>query len=76
METGLRLGSPAGAAAESIWVEEFMTKAKELGYRVDFLTLHIYQDFTHPGSVESLRQALERLIISIRFQSGLRKSEQ
>lgn len=61
METGLRLGSPAGAAAESVWVEEFMVKAKELGYRVDFLTLHIYQDFTHPGSVESLRQALERL---------------
>lgn len=61
METGLRLGSPAGAAVESTWVEEFMAKAKEKGYRVDFLTLHVYQDFTHPGSVESFRQALERL---------------
>lgn len=61
METGLRLGSPAGASAESVWVEEFMAKTKQKGYRVDFLTVHIYQDFTHPGSVESLRQALERL---------------
>ncbi len=59
--TGLRLGSPAGAAVEDAWVSEFMARAKELGYRVDFLTLHVYQDFTHPGSVESFRQALERL---------------
>lgn len=59
--TGLRLGSPAGAAVEDAWVDQFMARAKELGYRVDFLTLHVYQDFTHPGSVESFRQALERL---------------
>ncbi|MCR5737292.1 MAG: hypothetical protein K6G64_06555 [Eubacterium sp.] len=59
--TGLRLGSPAGAAVEDAWVEEFMAKAKEKGYRVDFLTLHVYQDFTHPGSVNSLKAALERL---------------
>ncbi len=61
METGLRLGSPAGASVEDAWVEEFMTKAEEKGYRVDFLTLHVYQDFTHPGSVQSLKEALERL---------------
>lgn len=60
-ETGLRLGSPAGAAAEDAWVEEFMQKAKEKGYRVDFLTVHIYQDFTHPESVGQLKAALERL---------------
>ncbi len=59
--TGLRLGSPAGAAVEDDWVEEFMAIAKEKGYRVDFLTLHVYQDFTHPGSVASLKAALERL---------------
>ncbi len=60
-ETGLKLGSPAGAAVEDAWVEQFMEKAKELGYRVDFLTLHVYQDFTHPGSVQSFKEALERL---------------
>ncbi len=60
-ETGLRLGSPAGAAAEDAWVAEFMEKAKEKGYRVDFLTVHVYQDFTHPESVNQLKAALERL---------------
>ena len=59
--TGLRLGSPAGAAVEDAWVEQFMAKAKEKGYRVDFLTLHVYQDFTHPSSVSSLKYALQRL---------------
>lgn len=60
-ETGLRLGSPAGAAAEDAWVADFMEKAKEKGYRVDFLTVHVYQDFTHPESVNQLKAALERL---------------
>lgn len=60
-ETGLRLGSPAGAAAEDAWVADFMEKAKEKGYRVDFLTVHVYQDFTHPQSVNQLKAALERL---------------
>lgn len=60
-ETGLRLGSPAGAAAEDAWVADFMEKAKERGYRVDFLTVHVYQDFTHPESVNQLKAALERL---------------
>lgn len=59
--TGLRLGSPAGAAAEDAWVAEFMEKAKTKGYRVDFLTVHVYQDFTHPDSVNQLKAALERL---------------
>lgn len=60
-ETGLRLGSPAGAAAEDAWVADFMEQAKEKGYRVDFLTVHVYQDFTHPDSVNQLKAALERL---------------
>lgn len=60
-ETGLRLGSPAGAAAEDAWVADFMEKAKGKGYRVDFLTVHVYQDFTHPESVNQLKAALERL---------------
>ncbi|MCR5837398.1 MAG: glycoside hydrolase family protein [Lachnospiraceae bacterium] len=60
-ETGLRLGSPAGAAVEDAWVEQFMAKAKENGYRVDFLTVHVYQDFTDPTSVGRLKDALTRL---------------
>lgn len=48
--TGLRLGSPATAKPSSLWLEEFMAKAKNRGLRVDFVTMHCYgwpnaQDF-------------------------------
>ncbi|NUU33227.1 glycosyl hydrolase [Arthrobacter sp. C9C5] len=48
--TGLRLGSPATAKPSSLWLEEFMSKAKKRGLRVDFVTMHCYawpnvQDF-------------------------------
>ncbi|MDQ0820530.1 hypothetical protein QFZ79_002822 [Arthrobacter sp. V4I6] len=38
--TGLRLGSPAPAGTDSLWLESFMAKAK--GLRVDFVTMHRY----------------------------------
>ena len=40
--TGLRLGSPATAKPSSVWLEEFMAKAKKGGLRVDFVTMHCY----------------------------------
>jgi hypothetical protein len=40
--TGMRLGSPATAKPSSLWLEEFMAKAKNKGLRVDFVTMHCY----------------------------------
>ena len=42
-EIGVPLGSPAPAYNESIWLEEFMAKADNLGLRVDFICIHIYK---------------------------------
>jgi hypothetical protein len=42
MDTGLRLGSPAPAGTNSLWLESFMAKAKAKGLRVDFVTMHRY----------------------------------
>ena len=59
--TGIKIGSPAGAAVEDDWIAKFMEGAKKRGYRVDFLTIHVYQDVTNPSSVENLNAALNRL---------------
>ncbi len=42
MENGLRLGSPSTSDPFNPWLAEFMTKADNLGYRVDFMALHCY----------------------------------
>ena len=48
--TGLRLGSPSvayGGDTPGGWLDQFMTGAKQKGYRVDFITLHWYgSDFS------------------------------
>jgi hypothetical protein len=41
--TGLRLGSPATISPNAEWMNSFMTKAKNTGRRVDFVTMHCYQ---------------------------------
>jgi hypothetical protein len=56
--TGLTLGSPAPANYWSGWLDEFMTGAAERGYRVDFINLHIYPDWTNPGAIEEVRGTL------------------
>jgi RNA polymerase sigma factor (sigma-70 family) len=49
--TGMRLGSPAvsyGGDQAGGWLDQFMTGAKQKGYRVDFITLHWYgSDFSN-----------------------------
>jgi hypothetical protein len=42
MDTGIRLGSPAGAHADGEWMTAFMAEADKRGYRVDFITVHYY----------------------------------
>lgn len=42
METGMRLGSPAGVHADGEWMTAFMAEVQKRGYRVDFITVHSY----------------------------------
>jgi hypothetical protein len=48
--TGMRLGSPSvsyGGDQAGGWLDQFMTGARQKGYRVDFITLHWYgSDFS------------------------------
>jgi hypothetical protein len=65
--TGLRLGSPAVASVYSAsqsdrkrrWLDDFMTRAKQQGRRVDFIALHFYGDPTDPGTARWIRRDLE-----------------
>lgn len=41
--SGLRLGSPCTTDGTVDWLYEFLDKAKERGYRVDFITVHYYK---------------------------------
>ncbi len=41
--SGLRLGSPCTTDGTIDWLYEFLDKAKERGYRVDFITVHYYK---------------------------------
>ncbi len=42
MDTGLRLGSPAGVHADGEWMQAFMQEIDRRGYRVDFICVHSY----------------------------------
>ncbi len=59
--TGRRLGAPATAYdpnAPNSWLAQFMAQAKQLNYRVDFLTFHWYGT---PTSAAGFLQALDTL---------------
>jgi RNA polymerase sigma factor (sigma-70 family) len=63
MATGMTLGSPAvstGAATPGGWLDQFMTGAKQRGYRVNFITVHWYGgDFQTAAAVQQLESYLE-----------------
>jgi hypothetical protein len=59
--TGLRLGSPAPAVAQDGWLARFMALARTRHLRVDFIALHVYQDYTNPAAVSDLRSQLVAL---------------
>lgn len=63
MELGLPLSSPAPASyVEGAWLDQFMAKIKEKDYRVDFIAVHCYQDFSINGiEVELKNNILEVL---------------
>lgn len=55
---GVPLSSPAPTYYGTGWLDEFMAGAKERGYRVDFIALHCYQDFSDPEAPEKLKEEL------------------
>jgi len=61
--TGLTLGSPAvatGGATAGGWLDQFMSGAKERGYRVDFIALHWYGgDFVTANAVRELKSYVQ-----------------
>ena len=63
MSTGLQLGSPAvasGGATQGGWLDQFMTGARQAGYRVNFITLHWYgSDFDTSDAVSQLQSYIE-----------------
>ena len=63
MATDMELGSPAvssGAATPGGWLDQFMSGAKVLGYRVNFITVHWYgADFSTGPAVQQLQSYLQ-----------------
>ena len=61
--TGLELGSPAvsyGASTAGGWLDQFMSGARQRGYRVDFIALHWYgSDFDTGAAVSQLQSYIE-----------------
>lgn len=58
---GAPLSSPAPTYYASGWLDAFMQGAKERGYRVDFIALHCYQDFSDPNAPQALKEELTRI---------------
>ena len=65
MATGMELGSPAvssDAATPGGWLDQFMSGAKVLGYRVNFITVHWYgSDFSTGSAVQQLQSYLQAI---------------
>ena len=61
MESGLRLGSPAPSDGGRAWLYEFLDKADELNYRVDYVSMHWYEGCRTPMQFYNrLKQVHER----------------
>jgi hypothetical protein len=56
MKSGLRLGSPGAAHPDKEWMKEFMAKAAEKKYRVDFVCVHWYWEPRPADFLGKLRQ--------------------
>jgi len=67
MSTGKRLGSPA-VAGDYSWLSDFMSQAKAKGYRVDFITMHIYPNWSAGGNGV---QAMQTLATNLHNTYGL-----
>lgn len=61
---GIPLSSPCPAFYSSGWLDEFMQEAKRLNYRVDFIAVHCYQDF----SVSGIENQMKRDILDVIYE--------
>lgn len=52
---GIPLSSPCPADYSSGWLDDFMQEAKRLNYRVDFISVHCYQDFSIKGIEKKMK---------------------
>lgn len=66
-EIGIPLSSPAvtnpfqANGKWNDWFDAFMTGAKQRGYRIDFIAIHYYQDFSLSGAHSTLRSQLLKI---------------
>jgi len=56
MELGVPLGSPACVHADNDWMKNFMDKASQQNYRVDFITVHWYGGPNAAGFIGYLKK--------------------
>ena len=68
--TGLRLGSPAVTDGGRGWILDFMKKAKERNYRVDFVAIHYYRSFWKKDDPEGAARQLYNFLKDIHDQTG------
>jgi hypothetical protein len=55
MALNIPLGSPACVHADNAWMKEFMAKAEEKGYRVDFICVHWYGGANAQSLIDHLK---------------------
>lgn len=55
MALNIPLGSPACVHADNDWMKEFMAKAEEKGYRVDFICVHWYGGANAQSLIDHLK---------------------
>lgn len=71
MEAEIPLSSPAvsyySSTQGNAWLDEFMQKAAEKDYRVDFIAIHIYQSFYEDKAVSQLKETLDALYAKYRI---------
>lgn len=74
--SGLRLGSPCTTDGTVDWLYEFLDKAKQRGYRVDFVTVHYYKGgWSDEKFIKWMRDIHERTGLPIwvtEFNNGAR----
>lgn len=55
-EIGVPIGSPATVNPNNAWMQEFMQRADEMGLRVDFVAVHIYDGPNVTAFINKLKQ--------------------
>jgi len=61
---GIPLSSPCPCDYSTGWLDEFMKEAKKKNYRVDFIAVHCYQDF----SVEGIENKMKSDVLNVIYE--------